>query len=64
MQQEKNEEVEKVIAKLKFVEDFPKPGVKFFDIFPIIADHQALEIIINIFADRLKNVNYDHIYML
>ena len=38
--------------------------MKFFDIFPLVGDPTALESIINIFAERLKNVNYDHIYML
>lgn len=47
-------------------ENFPKKGVNFLDIFPIVADSKILGLVTDIFAERLQNENiqYDKVFML
>lgn len=34
-------------------ENFPKPGVNFVDIFPLVANQKALNLVTDIFVERL-----------
>ena len=58
--------VEEIRAVTKIYEDFPKKGVNFLDIFPIVANTRALSLVTEIFIERLENqfVEYDKIFML
>ena len=38
MKKEQDERTKKIMAETKIYEDFPKPGIRFLDIFPIIAN--------------------------
>ncbi len=44
--------------------DFPKKGVDFLDIFPIIAKPSVMKLVIDIFTEQLEKVDYNKIFML
>ena len=45
-------------------ENFPKPGINFIDVFPLVTNQKTLGYVVDIFAERLKDVKYDKVYML
>lgn len=40
-------------------QDFPKPGKPFVDVFPILRDPQALQVVVNRFVDHLHDKQVD-----
>lgn len=50
------ERAEKIKAAAIHYEHFPKQGVNFIDIFPIISDPQTFSLVIDAFEERLKDV--------
>lgn len=50
------ERAEKIKAAAIRYEHFPKQGVNFIDIFPIISDPQTFSLVIDAFEERLKGV--------
>jgi len=44
---------------IRDIHDFPKPGIIFKDITPILKDHQLCSDIVNAFADRCKDLKLD-----
>ncbi|CDH49464.1 adenine phosphoribosyltransferase [Lichtheimia corymbifera JMRC:FSU:9682] len=40
-------------------QDFPKPGKPFVDVFPILRDPQALQVVVNRFVDHLRDKQVD-----
>ncbi|MCC6546936.1 adenine phosphoribosyltransferase [Candidatus Sumerlaeota bacterium] len=44
-----------VLAKVRNVPDFPKPGIQFKDITTLIADGEAFRAVIDILAERYRN---------
>lgn len=45
--------VEEIRAVTRVYEDFPKKGVNFLDIFPIVANSRTLSLVTDIFIERL-----------
>merc|ERR1712080_709528 len=41
--------------------DFPKPGIIFKDMFPLLANPEAFSDLIDTFADKIKDKNIDYI---
>ena len=54
---------EKIKQATKSYTDF-KPNVVFIDIFPIVSNPEIYTLVIDAFAERLKNVHYDKMFML
>lgn len=52
---------EQIKAAIRDIHDFPKPGIVFKDITPILQDPQLCENITNAFIERLKNTPIDAI---
>jgi adenine phosphoribosyltransferase len=52
---------QKIKNSLRDVPDFPKPGIIFKDITPILKDQQLCAEIVDEFASRLNNVEFDAI---
>ncbi len=50
---------EQIKATIRDIPDFPKPGIIFKDITPILKDPQLCESIVNAFAEQLKGVRVD-----
>ncbi|MDB5120253.1 MAG: Adenine phosphoribosyltransferase [Sphingobacteriales bacterium] len=50
---------EKLKIAIRDVPDFPKPGIVFKDITPILQDSALCTLIVNEFANRLENVSID-----
>lgn len=50
---------EKLIAAIRDVPDFPKPGIVFKDITPILQDAELCTLIVDEFVARLQNVPID-----
>jgi len=48
---------DKIKSIIRDVPDFPKPGIIFKDIMPLLANYKAFNELINFFADRYKNRN-------
>ena len=46
---------------IRDVDDFPKPGIKFKDITPLLSNHEAVNAILNAFILRLKGVRVDKV---
>lgn len=51
----------KLLGKIRNVPDFPKPGIQFKDITPLLADAEALEITSNILAEPFKSAEVDFV---
>jgi len=45
--------------KVRHVRDFPKPGIDFIDITPLLQDAAVFEYIIDRFAEEVKNIDFD-----
>ena len=50
-----------LLSKLRDIPDFPKPGIIFKDITPLLSDPKAFTIILNALVDRYKDKNIDFI---
>jgi adenine phosphoribosyltransferase len=50
---------QQVKAIIRDIPDFPKPGIVFKDVTPILKDHQLCQSIIDAFVDRLQGVRID-----
>jgi len=50
---------QKVKAAVRDIPDFPKPGIIFKDVTPILKDHQLCQNIVDAFAERLQGVKID-----
>jgi adenine phosphoribosyltransferase len=48
-------------SHIRDIPDFPKPGVVFFDITPLLADKGAFRSAIEEMADRVKDKKIDHV---
>ncbi len=46
--------VDEIRAVTKIYEDFPKKGINFLDIFPIVANSRTLSLVTDIFIERLE----------
>ncbi len=53
--------VEKIKAAIRDVPDFPKPGIVFKDITPILGNRKLLKSVINLFAKRHRNSRIDYV---
>jgi adenine phosphoribosyltransferase len=53
--------VEKIKAAVRDIPDFPKPGIIFKDITPILADPALFKMTIDIFAERVAGAGADRI---
>ncbi len=49
----------KIKKAVRDVVDFPKPGIVFKDITPILKDQELCSAIVNEFATKLKNLDFD-----
>lgn len=58
------ERAAKIKAATKHYQDFPKPGVTFIDIFPIVCEPAVFALVIDAFEERLKHLHYDKLFML
>jgi len=50
-----NNDLEKVKSLIKCHTDFPKKGILFRDLHPVMADHEAREIVVKHLVDRYKD---------
>jgi adenine phosphoribosyltransferase len=48
-------------AKIRDIPDFPKPGIVFKDITPLLGDPQAFNMVINLLANRYINQRIDRV---
>ena len=46
-------------SKIRHIPDFPKPGIDFLDITPLLLDNEVFEYIIDKMADVLKDIDFD-----
>jgi adenine phosphoribosyltransferase len=51
----------KLAKIIRDIPDFPKPGIIFKDITPLIGDPQAFKTVINLLAKKYKNIKIDKI---
>ena len=52
---------ELILSKIRDVPDFPKPGILFKDITPVLADPQAFNLCLDLFAERYDGQHFDAI---
>ena len=52
-------DIERIKKSIRNVPDFPKPGIQFKDITPILQDPELFGNVINIFYDRYKSEKID-----
>ena len=64
MKSEQTEQVQKLLDSMEIHENFPKPGVTFLNILPILANPDLLNLTTDLFVDLLKEVEFDKIFML
>ena len=57
-------EIEKLKAALRDVPDFPKPGILFKDITPILSDPQLLRVAVDMMAERHTGKKLDKIAVI
>jgi adenine phosphoribosyltransferase len=50
---------QQIKAAIRDIPDFPKPGIIFKDVTPILKDHQLCQNVVDAFADRLQGVRVD-----
>ena len=46
-------------SKIRHIPDFPKPGIDFLDITPLLLESEVFEYIINKMAEELKDIDFD-----
>ena len=46
-------------SKIRHIPDFPKPGIDFLDITPLLLDSEVFEYIIDKMAEELKDIDFD-----
>jgi adenine phosphoribosyltransferase len=56
-----NERVDYIRSKIRDVPDFPKPGILFKDITPVLADPRAFNLCLDLMAERYDGQNIDSI---
>lgn len=54
----------KIQSLTRRYQNFPKEGVEFIDIFPIVSEPEILALVIDTFAKQLANVDYNKMFML
>lgn len=47
--------------KMRIIEGFPKEGISYKDITPILEDADALQAMVDLMADRLEGLDFDYI---
>ena len=52
-------QVESLRARVRAIPDFPKPGILFRDITPLLADHETLTLTLDAFARHLETQRVD-----
>lgn len=55
----KNEQLEKLYNKIRTIPDFPKPGIQFKDITPLLANPETLTLTSELLLKPLKGQNID-----
>lgn len=50
-----------ILKKIRIIPDFPKKGIGFLDICPLLADREAFGAVIELMADRVKDKGYTKI---
>jgi adenine phosphoribosyltransferase len=55
---------QKIKSATRRYTNFPKQGVEFIDIFPIITEPETFTLVIDAFEKRLKTVEYTKMFML
>lgn len=53
--------LEQLTAKIRDIKDFPKPGIVFKDITPLLADAQAFNLAIHLLAERYMGQHIDQV---
>ncbi len=56
-----SDEYSKIISKLRDVQDFPKDGIVFKDITPLLGSHEELNILMSHLVNRYSSYNLDFI---
>jgi adenine phosphoribosyltransferase len=54
-------DIEKIKSAIRDVPDFPKPGIIFKDITPVLSDPELFSAVIDIFTERLRDKNINKI---
>ena len=54
-----NIDIMDIKSKIRHIPDFPKEGVDFLDITPLLLDKEAFEYIVDKLSEELKNVDFD-----
>ena len=47
--------------KIRHIPDFPKPGIDFLDVTPLLLDKEVFEYIVNKLAENLSGIDFDRI---
>ena len=55
------QDLELIQHKIMRYPNFPKPGVVFYDIFPLFNDHFALHALLRLFRQHIQNVHVDKV---
>lgn len=53
--------IEQIKAKVRNIPDFPKPGIMFRDITPLLGDGPTFRLVTEVFTDRFKDQKIDKI---
>ena len=64
MKPEQDERVKKLLSITEIHDDFPKPGIKFLDVLPIVSNPEYLNMATDMFVEKLQGVDYSKIFML
>ena len=56
MKSEQTEQVQKLLDATEIYQDFPKPGITFLNIMPILSNPDLLNLTTDLFVDLLKGV--------
>lgn len=56
-----NDRIKLIRSRIRDIPDFPKPGIVFKDITPLLADPEAFDACLDLFAERLEPLNIDAI---
>ncbi|MEM9400287.1 MAG: adenine phosphoribosyltransferase [Verrucomicrobiota bacterium] len=58
------EAAEKLRLAVRDIQDFPKPGIVFKDITPILSDHELFRLMVTILVERYKKQQIDRIVVI